>query len=45
MCGKDLSPATESGRSLEMGYEKILLLPPPPPTESGQLLEITENFC
>ena len=45
MCGKYLSPASESGRFLEMGYEKFLLLPPPPPTESGRLLEITENFC
>ena len=31
MCGKYLSPASESGRFLEMGYEKSLLLPPPPP--------------
>ena len=40
------SPQSESGRFLEMGYEKLLLLPPPP-TESGRLLEITdtENFC
>ena len=30
MCGKYLSPASESGRFLEMGYEKCLLLPPPP---------------
>ena len=44
MCGKYLSPASESGRFLEMGHEKCLLLPPPP-TESGRLLEITENVC
>ena len=30
MCGKHLSPASESGRFMEMGYEKFLLLPPPP---------------
>ena len=39
--GKYLCPASESGRFLEMGYEKNLLLPPPP-TESGRLLEIME---
>ena len=30
---------------MNMRYEKILVLPPPPPTESGRILEITENFC
>ena len=30
-CGKYLSCASESGRFLEMRYEKFLLLPPPPP--------------
>ena len=37
MCGKYLCPASESGRFLEMGYEKNLLLPysPPPLNRAG----------
>ena len=37
MCGKYPSPASESGRFLEMGYEKSLLLPPPPPLNRAGL--------
>ena len=44
MCGKYLSRASEWGLFLEMRDEKCLLLPPPL-TESGRLLETTENFC
>ena len=37
MSGNDLTPASESARFLEMGYEKILLLPPLPPVRIGSV--------